>query len=808
MIGRSIVALFGLTLAAGAASALPSTGELPALQSRLVAQHASLPLQFEQAAPNDGETTFIAHAPGYSVVVSRTGATLAFRDAAPVDIRFVDVSDDASLTGVGDKPARIHRLRVGNAHAVDVPAFQGVTVSNLQPGLDVAFHGRGRELEYDVVVAASADPARFGFRVIGSDSVAVTDSGDLTIGTRAGALTVKAPMAYQDVEGARQLVASAFDLNDERVVRIRVGDYDRSRTLVIDPIVSYATYVGGSSFEQATAIAVDTAGNAYVTGYTQSTDFPLVNAYDRSLGRKGDVDVFVSKLNAAGTGLVWSTYIGGASIDRAVGIAVDASGSAYITGLTSGADFPTTTNAWQKGLTGGGGFVAKLAPAGNALVYSTYVGATNPSAIAVDAAGNAYVTGTAIPSFVTTPGALQPTTTSVSNSTAFLLKMNAAGTAPTFATFLGGSSSEDGTSLALDSGGNAYVGGWTTSADFPVRNAYQPARRGGKDGFVAKLAADGSRIVYATLLGGGLDDAVNAIAVDRSGSAYVAGETYSGDFPALSGFQMQKAGKLLVNSSLGNAFVAKLGPTGSTLVYASFLGGEACQFPCQSLFGVPQIPGDVAYGIAVDSTGHAYVTGIASSYTFPLIDSTAVRKQEDNQNSAFAAKISASGTSLLWSTFLRTGYDLGSTATRFPAGATTGVAIDAADEAFVTGVANDSSGFAATPGAFQPSSVDAGAIVVKYRAVPTITLSSSNATADTSTPITLTAIGTGAPLASAIFRDGTTWIGSAPFVANQASVTVTLPPGIHTLSAAMFFDGFNTDSAPITQVVDVPLVCN
>lgn len=808
MIGRSIVALFALTLAAGAASALPSTGDPPALHSRLLAQYASIALQFEQVAPNDGETTFVAHAPGYSVAVSRLGATLAFRDDSPVEIHFVDVSDDASVKGVGDEPARIHRLRVGNTQAVDVPAFQRVAVSNLQPGLDVAFHGRGRELEYDVVVAPGADPTRFAFRVRGSDDIALTDSGDLTIGTSAGALTVKAPVAYQEIDGAPRLVASAFDVNDERVVRIRVGDYDTTRTLVIDPIVSYATYVGGSSFEQATAIAVDAAGNAYVAGYTQSTDFPLVNAYDRSLGRKGDVDVFVSKLNAAGTGLVWSTYIGGASIDRAVGIAVDASGSAYITGFTSGADFPTTTNAWQKGMTGGGGFVVKLAPAGNALVYSTYVGASNPSAIAVDGAGNAYVTGTATPSFVTTPGALQSTTTSVGNSTAFLLKLNASGTAASFATFLGGSGSEDGTSLALDSVGNAYVGGWTTSTDFPVRNAYQSAKRSAKDGFVAKIAGDGSRIVYATLLGGSLDDAVNAIAVDHTGSAYVAGETYSADFPVLSGFQMQKAGKLLFNSSLGNAFVAKLAPTGNTLVYASFLGGEVCQSPCQSVFGVPQIPGDAAYGIAVDSTGHAYVTGIANSYTFPLIDSPTFGKKEDNQNSAFAAKISASGISLLWSTFLRTGYDLGSTFTRFPAGAATGVAVDTTDAAFVTGLSNDSSGFVATSGAFQMSSIDSGAFVVKFRAAPTITLSTSNASTDSSTPITLTVVASGAPLANVSFRDGTTWIGSAAFVANQASVTVTLPPGIHTLSAIMYIDGLNTDSAPITQVVDVPLVCN
>ncbi|HEX6795142.1 MAG TPA: SBBP repeat-containing protein [Casimicrobiaceae bacterium] len=809
MNGRAILALFALSLA-GSAAAQALSPDGPRVRQPPLAHYASLPLQFEQIPGNDGETTFTARTAGYGLSVSRQGATLAFRDASPVNIRFIHASADARVRGIGPESTRIHRLRFDRARdAIDAPAYERIAISNLQPGMDIAFRGRGRELEYDVVVAPGADPSRFAFRIEGSESVALDDGDDLAIATAAGTLTIKAPVAYQDIAGARRSVASAFAMDDDGVVRIRVGDYDTTKTLIIDPIVSYATYVAGSNYEQATAIAVDGTGNAYITGYTQSTDFPLLNAYDRSLGRKGDVDVFVSKLNAEGTGLVWSTYVGGASVDRAVGIAVDASGSAYVTGLTSGTDFPTTANGWQKGIAGGGGFVVKLAPAGNALIFSTYIAASNPSAIAVDSAGNAFVTGSASRSFVTTPGALQTTTASVSGSTAFLLKLNAAGTAPVFATFLGGSGGEDATSLALDNGGNAYVGGWTTSTDFPVRNAYQASKRSAKDGFVAKIAGDGSQIVYATLLGGSLDDAVNAIAVDRAGSAYVAGETYSGDFPVISGFQMQKAGRLLIGSSLGNAFVAKLGPGGNSLVYASFLGGEVCQAPCQSVFGVPQIPGDAAYGIAVDSTGHAYVTGFASSWTFPLVDSPSWPKQQDNQNSAFAAKVAASGTSLLWSTFVRTGFDPGATATRFPAGSATGVAIDATDAAFVTGLANDSSGFTATPGAFQTSSVDPGAIVVKFRPMPTITLSTSNATADTSTPITLTATMSGGTLGNAVFMDGSTRIGgSAQFVDGQASLTLTLTAGIHALSAMLFVAGSMNDSAPITQVVDVPLVCN
>jgi Beta-propeller repeat. len=468
--------------------------------------------------------------------------------------------------------------------------------------------------------------------------------------------------------------------------------------------------------------------------------FPLVNALDRSLGKKGDVDVFITKMNSAGTGVVWSTYLGGsASSDRAVGVAVDAAGSVYITGTTSGADFPTTSNAWQPA-SASGGFVAKLVPAGNALAYSTYVANANPSAIAVDATGSAYVTGSATSGFVTTPGALRTVTGNPAGSTGFVLKLNANGTAPIFATFLGGAGDDDATSVAVDVHGNAFVAGWTTSADFPVRNAFQATRSAGKDAFVAKLASDGAQLLYSTLLGGALDDAVNGIAVDVAGNAYVVGETYSWDFPVKSGFQMQKAGQRLVNSSVGNAFVAKLAPAGNALVYASFLGGEVCQTLCQLVFGpAPQYRADAGYGIAVDAAGHAYVTGIARSYTFPLVDSSAVRKQEDNQDSAFVAKVAVSGGTLLWSTFLRTGFgESDSKVTRLPPGAASAVAIDAAGAAYVTGDADAASNFQPTPGAFQgTSTIGPAAIVVKFAPAPAMSLATSAASTDTQTPVTL-----------------------------------------------------------------------
>jgi hypothetical protein len=279
-----------------------------------------------------------------------------------------------------------------------------------------------------------------------------------------------------------------------------------------------------------------------------------------------------------------------------------------------------------------------------------------------------------------------------------------------------------------------------------------------------------------------------------------------------SGFQMQKAGQRLINSSVGNAFVAKLAPAGNALVYASFLGGEVCQTLCQLVFGpLPQYPADAGYGIAVDAAGHAYVTGLARSYTFPLVDSSAVRKQEDNQDSAFVAKLAVSGGSLLWSTFVRTGF--GTTdnkVTRLPPGAATGVATDPAGAAYVTGDADAASNFQPTPGAFQASStIGAAAIVAKFAPAPAMSLTATPAISDPQTPVTLTAVLSGPPAFGSVdFMDGATRIGGGSLVANSASVTLTLPAGIHAASAIARIPGSASDTASVPLVVDVSLVCN
>ena len=397
----------------------------------------------------------------------------------------------------------------------------------------------------------------------GSDGIGLDADGDLVIATSSGRLALKRPVAYQEMDGTRHFVASEFAVDDERVVRIRVGDYDHARTLVIDPVVSYATYLGGGGTEQGTAIAVDAAGNAYVTGYTTSIDFPMVNALDRSIGRKGDVEVFVSKLNPAGTALVWSTYIGGsAGTERAVGIAVDAAGSVYLTGQTSGIDFPTSADAWQKAITGGGAFVDE-ARAGRQCARLFHVCRRRDAERHRRRCGRERVRkrqrDAGLPDDARRASAIdrrRPRAPRASSSSSMRPAR-----APVFATFLGGAGGEDATSIALDARGGAYVGRMDDIQRFPgsQRISVHAKRSEGRLRCQSSRATD-PRSSIRRSSAASLDDAVNAIAVDAAGNAYVAGETYSSDFPVRNGFQMQKAGFRLINSSVGNAFVAKLSP--------------------------------------------------------------------------------------------------------------------------------------------------------------------------------------------------------------------------------------------------------
>jgi hypothetical protein len=372
----------------------------------------------------------------------------------------------------------------------------------------------------------------------------------------------------------------------------------------------YSTYLGGSHSESGQGsnygqgIAVDSLGNAYVTGITNSIDFPLANPVQSASG-DGPFDAFVTELDPTGSALVYSTYLGGDGDDRGLGIAVDHAGYAYVTGSTSSDNFPTTPGVFQTACEGDA-FVAKFHPGGAPLAYLTCIGGKNSdygAAIAVDSTGNAYITGNTYSSDFPTKNPFQPV--SGGNADAFVAKVNPTGSALVYSTYLGGSNFDVASGIAVDGAGNAYVAGSTCSVDFPTKNPMQAAYAGGKcnlnagDAFVAKLNAAGSSLIYSTYLGGRLNDNGLAIAVDNSGSAYLAGWAESHDFPQVDPVQ-KLHGK---GSKQSDAIISKINPAGSALDFSSYLGG-----------GSP----DEASGIAVDSVGYAYVVGFTSSTNFPV----------------------------------------------------------------------------------------------------------------------------------------------------------------------------------------------
>jgi hypothetical protein len=461
-----------------------------------------------------------------------------------------------------------------------------------------------------------------------------------------GEARLRRPVVYQNVDGERRKVPAAYVRRGAREVGFALGAYDRSRPLVIDPALIYSTYLGGSAKETAGAIAADSLGYAYVTGTTFSTDFPVSNpAIASELYGGARSDVFVTKLALSGVGLVYSTYLGGSGLDAGSAIAVDGAGRAYVAGSTSSVDFPTTAGAFSRIYKGDpkDAFVAELDATGSQLIYSTYLGGSGLDAaasIAVDASGAAYVAGsTSSADFPTTPSALQTTAGSNSaNVDAFVAKLDPSGSALVYSTYLGGSGVDTAASIALESSGEAYVAGSTLSPDFPTTpGAFSRVFHGAPtigDAFVAKLDARGSTLVYSTYLGGNGPDLASGIAVDSAGQAYVVGSTGSADFPTTPGAFSRAFNR---DPASGDVFVSKLDARGSALLYSTYLGGSRS---------------DWASGIAVDSSGQAYVAGTTGSADFPTTASTALHPTLAGGSDAFVAQLDSAGGSVLYATYL------------------------------------------------------------------------------------------------------------------------------------------------------------
>src|SRR5438445_9203757 len=522
-----------------------------------------------------------------------------------------------------------------------IPHFGKVSYENVYPGIDILYHANQQQLEFDFLVAPGADPKAIVLGLDDASQVKIDARGGLLLESPAGNIRLHRPRLYQLKEGfpaKREVVSGRYVFKGARRVGIEVASYDASRPLIIDPTLSYSTFLGGSDFDQATAVAVDSAGLAYVAGLTTSTNFPTTTgAFDRTVSK---CDVFVSKFNPAASGaasLMYSTYLGGSQNDIGKAIAVDSSGNAYVAGQTFSNDFPTTAGAFRTTFGGvADAFVTKLNSNGTALSYSTYLGGSDLDqgrGIALDSSNNAYVTGFTHSSNFPTQSPIQPARGSSQDADAFVSELAANGSALLYSTYLGGNAYDQGNGIAVDSSGEAYITGSTRSSNFPVVGALQVTCSSCptiNDGFVAKLGPGGSTLLYSTYLGGSGDDQANGIAVDSLGSAYVTGLTSSSNFPTTAGaFQSTLSGTV-------GAFVSKLNGNGSTLIYSTYLRGSTLDF---------------GQSIAVISS-NAYVTGQTMSSNFPTANPIQATCSSRSAGCAFVTELNHAGSAAVLSTYL------------------------------------------------------------------------------------------------------------------------------------------------------------
>ncbi|MEK6283140.1 MAG: SBBP repeat-containing protein [Acidobacteriota bacterium] len=633
--------------------------------ARIKNAYNSSPLSFEvNKGQTDSQVKFLSRGSGYGLFLTPTEAVIALNNSPLVErvsetgkgqsprahslasersstaglfredvlrMRLLNASALAQPEGINELPGKTNYF-VGNdpnSWRTDLARYGGVEYKNVYDGIDLIYYGNQRQLEYDFVVAPDKNPEIIRIAYEGSKAIRLDEAGNLVLQLANGQLKQGRPFIYQMENNERKEVSGRYVISGDAQIGFDIDEYDQSRPLIIDPVFLFSTYFGGGAEDVGADITVDAAGNAYITGRTVSTNFPTVNPFRSQNG--GLIDAFVTKLNSAGSAVVYSTYIGGNGDDEGFGIAVNSGGEVYLTGYTRSANFPLL-NALQP-FPGGGSsdaFLLKLNPSGNALINSTYAGGNGQdvgTGIALDGNGNLYGIGYTTSTDLQTFNALQ--SFNAGGYDGYVLKVSEAANALIFSTYSGGSGDDFGTAIAVDSSGFVSTIGETNSTNLTTVNALQSFNAGGFDAFISKLTPSGTNRVFATYAGGSGDDSGTSIAIDGSGNIYAVGFTNSTNFsPIVNALQATKATGY-------DAFITKLSSNGATVLYSTFFGGNNT---------------DAGYDISADSAGNAYITGETLSADFPLMNP--VQGGTFGSRDAFVSKLNPNGSALLFSTNL------------------------------------------------------------------------------------------------------------------------------------------------------------
>jgi hypothetical protein len=776
-------------------------------ESRVNVGVGKIPLVFElNQGQTDPQVRFLFRGSGYTAFLTSGSMVLSLRPAKGVsahttvgpnvqsqappstNIQFglVGAARNPTVTGEGPQLGRVNYF-IGNDPAkwhTNVPTYARVRYKGVYPGIDLVYYGNNEQLEYDFAISPGADPGRIEFAIEGSNHIEVGTDNTLVVQTSSGDLRFQAPAVYQESHGLRVPVRGTYIMKDPTHVGFQVAPYNVSEQLVIDPVLVYSTYLGGSGNDHASGIVVDGTGSVYIAGFTDSADFPLATLGSLTAG---NTHVFVAKLDPSGSNLIYADYLGGNSQDYGYALVLDSTNHVFVTGSTASSDFPVV-NPFQGTYPGSfNAFLTEISADGSSLLYSTYLGGNGsdvPSSVAVDSLNDVFVAGNTSSTNFPMANAYQPTASAnqggMFGNYGFLSKFSPDGSFLVYSTYLSGSSNVPlncgGTpcwpspysainGMVVDGNGNAYATGLTNTYNFPsTAGAYlvsNSTQQNASVGFVSKLSSSGG-LDYSTYFyeSSGSLTVPNAIAVDGSGSAYITGEAYSdGTFPITTTAICDPG---VQGWACGYGFVTKFDATASTLLYSTFLGPN-------------NYAGPVA--IVVDPNGDAYIAASTSSNSFNIVNGI---ESYTSGSDVLLVEIDASASTQVFATYL------GASADESP----TGLALDANGNLYVAGI-TDSTDFPATQGAFQEligGNADAFVLKIGPASAPAVSLSpfsiayAGQQVGTTSQPQTVLLRNMGsAPLSIASIAAGsnfaqTNTCGSSVAAAGSCTLSLTFTP--------------------------------